>query len=97
MLLSAACLGFRTVLDFVLFGRLIRSRMPHAVSVRRLKGLPRASSSLCLAAHALPPARAALCQCFTPAGIAMTTPGTSAGARFERIVAGPQGIVGFAL
>ena len=46
-------LWFRVALGFVLLGRLTHHRMPHAVPVRKVSGLPRASFRSCLATDTL--------------------------------------------
>ena len=46
-------LGFRVASGFILFGRLTHLRMPYAVSVRQVSGLPPASFRSRLAADTL--------------------------------------------
>ena len=46
-------LRFRVALGFVLFSRLIHHRMPYAVPVRKVSGLPPASFRFCLATDTL--------------------------------------------
>ena len=46
-------LWFRVALGFTLFSRLTHRRMPNAVPVRQVSGLPRASFRSCLATDTL--------------------------------------------